>query len=472
MTPEVLTAALIDIGRRSFYHYCRMRLPKVYKDNRPHLRTLCNTLQAFIESEDQMNLAICMPPRFGKSTTVQLLSEWFLGKNPLKSVITASYNERLSTRASKTVRNGIQERSVEGANRLTFSDFFPGVAIKDGDASVEMWSLEGSHFSYLATSPGGTVTGIGATGIMAIDDIVKNAEEAYNERILESNWDFYNNTLLSRCEAGCKKLVLMTRWATKDLVGRLEETEKDEWQFIVMSAENDDGSMLCDDILPRKKFEGLRARLDPVIFSGNFLQKPYDSVDKLYPDFKTYQPDELPTTGQIEAYVDTADEGMDYLAGAVYRLHKGVAYILDAIHTQDPMDKTEPRLARMLADYKCNDAFIESNNGGRGFARNVERLLMENHKFGGCRVTWFHQGANKEARILTNCVTAVNSIRWPVGWENRWPSLAQSLRSMSRGAKWKHDDAADMVTGIVEKSIEGKGRVSVPTTNVRARARI
>lgn len=469
LTTDHLKGAMIDMARRRFYYYCRFRFPRVYTKDRPHLEQLCDALQAFWEG-DRKRLILNMPPRFGKTLTVELLTEWILGEFNSIGVFVCCYNEILSSRFSKAVRGGISEVS-NPSGRPVFSDYFPGVSIKQGDAAMQLWALEGSHFSFLATSPGGTATGIGAQ-LLIVDDLIKNAEEANNERILEEHWDWYTNTILSRLESGAKQIVIQTRWATKDLTGRLIAFEPDKWDIIKMPAMSEDGTMLCESILSQEEYLDREKKTDPVIFLGNYQQEPFDSIDKLYPDFKTYQPEDLPTIGQVEAYVDTADEGQDFLAGAVYRVHKGIAYILDAIHTQDPMEKTEPRTARMLAEFKCNDAFIESNNGGRGFSRNVERMMMEDHGYRQCRVNWFHQSENKQARILTNCVTAVNCIRFPVGWENRWPSLAQSLKSMSRGAKWKHDDAADMITGIVEKSIEGKGRISVPTSNIRARARI
>lgn len=469
LTTDHLKGAMIDMARRRFYFYCRFRLPRVYTKDRPHLERLCDALQAFWEG-DRKRLILNMPPRFGKTLTVELLTEWILGEFKDLGVFVCCYNETLSSRFSKAVRGGIQEVS-NPSGRPVFSDYFPGVTIKQGDAAMQLWALEGSHFSFLATSPGGTATGIGAQ-LLIVDDLIKNAEEANNERILEEHWEWYVNTILSRLESGAKQIVIQTRWSTKDLTGRLLAFEPDKWDVIKMPAMAEDGTMLCESILSKEEYLDRESKTDPVIFLGNYQQEPFDSIDKLYPAFKTYQPEELPTTGPVEAYVDTADEGQDFLAGAVYRLFKGTAYILDAIHTQAPMEQTEPALAHMLAEYKCNDAFIESNNGGRGFSRNVDRILREDLKYPQCRVNWFHQSANKQARILTNCVTAVNSIRFPVGWDNRWPSLAQSLKAMSRGAKWKHDDAADMITGIVEKSIEGRGRISVPTSNIRARARI
>ena len=89
--------------------------------------------------------------------------------------MTGSYNETLSTTFSKNVRNDIQEAKAD-IYKPVYSDVFPGVKIKRGDGSMNLWSLEGGYNNYLATSPTGTATGFGAS-ILVIDDLIKNAEE-------------------------------------------------------------------------------------------------------------------------------------------------------------------------------------------------------------------------------------------------------------------------------------------------------
>lgn len=77
--------------------------------------------------------------------------------------------------------------------------------------------------NYLATSPTGTATGFGAE-ILIVDDLIKNSEEAYNELTLDKQWEWFNNTMLSRLEGNWKVIIIMTRWATNDLAGKVIET--------------------------------------------------------------------------------------------------------------------------------------------------------------------------------------------------------------------------------------------------------
>ena len=99
------------------------------------------------------------------------------------------------------------------------------------------------------------------------------------------------------------------------------------------------------------------------------------------------------------------DEGMDFLCSISAGIIDKYAYILDIYYTDDAMEITEKEVARRLDLYGIRESVIESNNGGRGFARNVTDKLkaMGNKK---CAVKWFHQSKNKKARILVNSASA------------------------------------------------------------------
>lgn len=455
---DLLDAAAIDLARRRFYYFCRILYPRFYTEDKTHLRILCDTLQDFyedkiLESNGQpiKNLILNLPPRFGKSYTTQNFCKWILGRDNSQSMITVSYNQTLSMRAGKEVRNAIMERRIEGG-RVTYSDIFPDTLIKDGDGAADVWSLEGSHFSYLSTSPTGTLTGIGCKWLI-IDDLVKDAYEANHAGILQGQWDWYTDTALSRLESGGKKLLIMTRWSTKDLAGRVLDFEGDKWHVIKLPACLDESKeiMLCPSILSFSEYCDRKKKTDPQIFMSNYQQEPFDSVDRLYPVFKTYdvRPEKFE---QICSYTDTADEGQDSLSTIVYGIANSTAFVLDVLHTKAAMETTEPMVANMLTANAVEKSWVESNNGGRGFARNVERIMrgMGNHR---TAVEWFHQSENKQARILSNASSAINSIIFPLGWEYRWPEFFNELASMSRTEKWAHDDAADALTGVVEKSL-------------------
>lgn len=443
--------ARCELARRHFFDYCCLKSPDFYKPDRKFLKLLCDTLQDFPKSDKKV-LLVDLPPRHGKSRTLQLFVEWSLGHNHKIKIMTGSYNDALSTVFAKGVRNSIQEIHADDL-RPVYSDIFPGTRIKAGDGAMNMWSLEDGYNNYLATSPKGTATGFGADYII-IDDLIKNAEEAHNEAVLEGHWLWFTNTLLSRLEEGGKIFVVMTRWATNDFAGRMLAHFGDMVEHINIPAVQPDGSMLCDEILSKESCEEKKRAMGIDIWSANYQQEPIDIRGRLYTNLKTYDGD-IPKFKQVRAYVDTADTGADFLCGYVYGVtHQNEAYILDTIYTQKPMEYTEPATAKMLFDNKVNVARIESNNGGRGFARNIERILKQDYKTNKTVIQWFTQTKNKVSRILSNSTWCMEHIYFPAGWQNRWPELAESLLTYQRTGKNAHDDSC-FVAGTMVATLFG-----------------
>jgi len=456
---NIIRGAKIELARREFFFYCNLKAPDFYKEDRRYLLDLCNGFQDFIESDDEV-LIVNEPPRHGKSRTAGLLVEWVLGKDQSQKIMTGSYNETLSTMFSKNVRNDIQEVKAD-QNKVVFSDVFPGVQIKQGDGAMNLWSLEGGYNNYLATSPTGTATGFGAS-LLIIDDLIKNAEEANNELIKEKHWSWFTDTMLSRLEECGKIIIIMTRWASDDLAGRALQHFKEagaKIRHICMKAliNPETHEMLCPEVLSYKSYQGKIKAMGADVASANYQQEPIDLKGKLYTAFKTYS-GALPQFKEIRNYTDTADTGDDYLCSINYGVtFANEAYILDVLYTKAPMEDTEPETAKMLYNGQVNVARIESNNGGRGFARNVKRILEQEHGSNFTTIKWFTQSSNKDARIYSNSSWVMQHIYYPEDWRNRWPEYHDAMNKYQREGKNKHDDAPDATTGIAENCAKGGG---------------
>ena len=155
-------------------------------------------------------------------------------------------------------------------------------------------------------------------------------------------------------------------------------------------------------------------------------------------------------------YTDTADTGDDYLCSICYGMYNNWYYILDLIYTKESMEVTEPATADMLTKNNVGTALIESNNGGRGFARNVERECRERLKNNHINIQWFHQSENKTARIMSNSNSVMNNVLFPVNWTDLWPEFADHILRYQKEGKNEHDDAEDCLTGVYENP-EPKG---------------
>lgn len=434
-----------ELARREFFFYCNLFAPDFYNEDKTFLLDLCNKLQEFIESDKKV-LVVNMPPRHGKSRTGTMLVQWLLGKDPSKKIMTGSYNETLSSTFAKQVRDTIATEKTQGIT--VYSDVFPNTRIKYGEASMNKWALEGSNVAnYLATSPTGTATGFGAD-IIIIDDLIKNAEEAYNANTLEKHIDWFTNTMLSRTEKGFKLIIIMTRWATNDLAGFILSNFEDV-EHINYKAIQDDGTMLDESTLSREDFDFKTKHMDKAIVYANYQQEPIDIQGRLYGEFKTYTRIPKEISRGIKSYCDTADTGEDYLCNIIYEDCGDTAYVIDVVYTKEPMEVTEPLVARRYTEHQVNYAVIESNNGGRSFARAVERNCknLDNRK---TVVKWFHQSANKGARIFSNSAWVTQNIIFPAGWENKWPEFYRDVTTYQKEGKNLHDDAPDCLTGVAE----------------------
>ena len=463
MNKDVLRLyAKIELARREFWSYCNLTSPDFYNSKRPFLRDMADKLQWFIEEAEEQIMVINLPPRHGKSRTATKLVQWLFGKYGVeKKVITGSYNETLSSTFAKAVRDTIAAAPTQGV--LVYNDIFPKTKIKYGEASAAKWTLEGSEqANYLATSPTGTATGFGCN-IMLIDDLIKNAAEAYNENTLQALIDWFNNTMLSRTEKDFKIIIIMTRWATNDLAGYILKNFKNVIH-INYKAVQDDGTMLCEDILSKADFEFKTKNMNKDIVLANYQQEPIDIKGRLYSSFKTYT--EIPKDNAskplfdyILNYTDTADTGGDFLCSICYGVYNGIYYILDVLYTKDSMEYTEPATAKMLTKNNVGVAIIESNNGGRGFARNVAKeceKLGNKHTY----ISWFHQSQNKTARILSNSTGVMQNILFPVNWCDLYPDFAEALIKYQKEGKNANDDAPDALTGVYENP-KPKGQITV-----------
>jgi predicted phage terminase large subunit-like protein len=444
--------AKMELARREFWAYCKFTSPDFYKEDRSFLKDFSDKLQWFVEEATQQIMVVNMPPRHGKSRTSTKFVQWLFGKYGANiKVMTGSYNETLSGTFAKQVRDCIAEKPTLGVT--VYNDIFPNTRIKYGEAAAQKWALEGSQqANYLATSPSGTATGFGCN-IMIIDDLIKNVEEAYNENTLQRLIDWFTNTMLSRTENGFKLIIIMTRWCNDDLAGFILANYENV-VHINYKAVQDDGSMLCPEILSKEDYALKTKNMNKDIVAANYQQEPIDVKGRLYTAIKTYTDIPRDENGNslfkyVLNYTDTADEGSDYLCSICYGMYNDAYYVLDVLYTKAAMEITEPETAKMLTKHNVGCAIIESNNGGRGFARNVEReckVLKNTHT----NIKWFHQSKNKVARILSNSTSVMNNVYFPVNWRDMFPEFADAISRYQREGKNAHDDAPDALTGVYE----------------------
>ena len=51
---RIKQGALIELAKREFFFYCQLKAPDFYKSDRTFLVNLCNGLQEFVESDEEV----------------------------------------------------------------------------------------------------------------------------------------------------------------------------------------------------------------------------------------------------------------------------------------------------------------------------------------------------------------------------------------------------------------------------------
>ncbi len=432
--------------------------------------TYYRLLEAFARGELR-RLIITMPPQHGKSMgATTLLPAYMVGLNPNLRVAIASYSSSLATRFNRRVQRIIDSRE--------YQELFPETTLKQGTKppgyirTSDEAEIVGHEGSLLSVGREGPLTG-NRVDCFILDDLYKDAIEANSPLIRENCWEWYTSVVKTRMHNTSSELIVFTRWHEEDLIGRIQKLEKvveltswsalkehdpEVWLHLNLEAlkastpSQIDPREVGEALWPKQQSAELlmaKRKLDPLRFECMYQGHPSTREGLLYGDhFSTYAtlPREIVRYGN---YTDTADMGDDYLCSMSYVVDSdGVIYLTDLVYSREGMEKTEREVAEMLERSNTRTALVESNNGGRGFARAVQRLAPQ------VRIEWFHQSGNKEARILSHAATVLHSLRFPEDWRQRWPELYNHLttyRRQFRANRWH--DAADVVTGIVEHEI-------------------
>ena len=425
-------------------------------------------LEAFARG-DIRRLIITMPPQHGKSVgATTLLPSYMLGLDPDIRIAIASYSGSLASRFNRRVQRILESRE--------YAELFPETTIKQGSKpanyirTADEVEIIGHDGALLSVGREGSLTG-NRVDCFILDDLYKDAMEANSPIIRENCWEWYTSVVRTRMHNFSRELIVFTRWHEEDLIGTitrkepcrellsfsdLEEVKENEWLYLNFEALK---ASPPSEIDPRALGEALweerhsasllqqKRKLDTLRFECMYQGHPSSREGLLYGDsFAEYDtlPREIVRYGN---YTDTADTGDDYLCSICYAVDAdGLIYICDAVYSREPMEVTEQMVAEMLNRNRTRIATIESNNGGRGFARAVQRLAS------ATKVEWFHQSGNKEARILSHSATALHLLRFPKGWQSRWYELYNHLTTYRRtfhANRWH--DAADVITGIVER---------------------
>jgi len=218
-------------------------------------------------------LIINMPPRHTKSEFASyMLPAWFLGKYPDKKVIQTSNTADLAVGFGRKVRN------LVGSEQ--YSKIFPNVNLRQDSKAAGRWSTN-KDGEYFAIGVGGTVTGKGAD-LLIIDDPHSEQEAALaagDASVFDKVYEWYTSGPRQRLQPGGSIVVVMTRWAKRDLTGRIlqssvEKDGNDEWEVIDFPAILPSDKPLWPEFWSLEELEALRSELPVSKWNAQYQQSP------------------------------------------------------------------------------------------------------------------------------------------------------------------------------------------------------
>lgn len=298
-------------ARESFLSFVRFTEPDPDKPEDPRLslytvrpvhKLLAATLER-IEKGELQRVIFTMPPRTGKTKlTSHKLPAWFIGRNPRRSVIVATYNGVFAGDYGVAIQECIKSDR--------YAEVFPEVQLLGNARSA----------SRMTTNKGGSIFCIGrgnsATGrgcdLMLLDDLFKDKKEANSIVIRDNVWQWFTSVAMTRQMSSAGRVVIvMTRWHEDDLVGRLtnpdnafyKPEEANRWVVINIPALAEEGDLLNRQLgevlwperFPKDFLEEHRLR-DPQMFSALYQGHPTPEEGTFFKaeQIHVYKPREVP----------------------------------------------------------------------------------------------------------------------------------------------------------------------------------
>jgi predicted phage terminase large subunit-like protein len=400
-----------------------------YEPAPPHSE-IAEKLEA-VERGEIDRLMIFMPPRHGKSELAsRRFPAWYMGRNPDKQIIAASYNSDLASDFGREVRNIIRTNE--------FSRLF-NVKLAEDSRAAGRWNTDAGG-AYVAAGVGTAVTGRGAH-ILLIDDPVKDREEAESELRRETIWNWYTSTAYTRLMPGGAVILIQTRWHEDDLGGRLLEAENnggDKWVKVNLPAIKD-GQALWPERYNVDALKRIKAAIGPRDFEALYQQNPTpdDGTFFLRDWFKRH--DDAPAKGHIYITSDYAvtEDGGDWTAHLVWNYHEDTLTLIDGWTGQTSADVWIEELLRLFKQHRPLCYFGEAGVIVKAVKPMLTRRMNELRVF--ARTEWIPSISDKPTRARAfQARAAMGKVSLPK--TDLGEKVLNQLLSFPAG---KHDDLVD-----------------------------
>ena len=259
-------------------------------------------------------LIVNMPPRHTKSEFASFLfPSWLVGNNPKLKIIQTTHNTELAVRFGRKMKNLIDSD--------LYKQVFDKVAISADSKAAGRW--ETNHGGeYFAAGVGSSITGRGAD-LLIIDD-PHSEQDALSTTAFDNAYEWYTSGPRQRLQPGGAIVIVMTRWGTKDLTGRLidaqaKEPKADQWEVIEFPAILPSNKPIWPEYWDIETLQTTKASLTEQKWQAQWQQNPTSEEGSIIKRewWKVWDEKEVPDLIHVIQSYDTAfsrKETADYSA--------------------------------------------------------------------------------------------------------------------------------------------------------------
>ena len=222
-TVQILNRA--KLARKSFEEFVRFVLGFVPAK---HQLEWIEALQELADNSHGARLLIVAPPGSGKTTIMVAFMAWMIGRNPEQYHALLSYADQVGWSRSRAIRELMESKYYH----IIFPEIEPGTKWGDTSFIVKRSNVGDPHPTLRAGGTNSSVIGARVGGLLIDDphDQKNSANANQREKIYEN----YVKTVRTRLIASAWVVVIGTRWAEEDLIGRLMKQKG--WKMLTTKA--------------------------------------------------------------------------------------------------------------------------------------------------------------------------------------------------------------------------------------------
>lgn len=446
MLDDLEEAKSREKAQQNFLHFVKRMWPGFIGGR--HHEIMADAFERVVNGQCK-RLIINMAPRHTKSEFASyLLPAWFMGRYPDRKIIQATHTAELAVDFGRKVRNLIDSEDYQRV--------FKGVGLQSDSKAAGRWNTSKGG-AYFAVGVGGAIAGKGAD-LFIIDDphTEQEALTALSDpSVYDKAYDWYTSGPRQRLQPGAAIVVVMTRWATRDLTGRLVQSsiERDgvsEWEVIELPAILPSGEPTWPQFWSKTALETLKAELPPAKWNAQYQQQPTNEEGAILKRewWRRWTREDPPPCEFIMVCADTAftkNNRSDYTAfttwgvfhadGADGRKVPNVI-LLDAWKDRLEFPDLKARAVRVYKEWQPDAFIVEAKASGLPLIHELRQAGVPVSEFTPTR-------ASGDKIMRANSVSDIFASGAVWAPERRWADeVIEECAAFPNGA---HDDFVDTV---------------------------